>query len=155
MSHPLERYRAPLEGKADALYEQQGDIQDLIDTKQLRTILVFDSARLAAFKEVPTSQELGLVNARHQFRAFVVNAGTDPAKVNAMAEALDRMALMPQYKRFLETEAAVPGSYIPAKNAPAFLQGELDGLKKVVDSLPFHARYIINAAELEKYVEPF
>ena len=72
-----------------------------------------------------------------------------------MAEALDRMALMPQYKRYLETEAAMPGSYIPAKNAVAFLQAELNVLKKVVDSLPFHARFIFNAAELEKYVEPF
>ena len=155
LSNPQERYRAPLEDKADALYEQQGDIQDLIDTKQLRPILVFDTARLAAFKEVPTSQELGLMNGRHQFRAFVVKAGTDPAKVNAMAEALDRMASMPQYRHYLATQAAVLGSYISTKNAAAFLQGELNAMKKVVESLPFHARFIINAVELEKYVEPF
>lgn len=155
LSNPEERYRAPLEGKADALYEQQGDVQDLIDKKQLRPILVFDAARLADFKEVPTSQELGLVTAHHQFRAFVVKAGTDPAKVNAMADALDRMASMPQYKHYLETEAAVMGSYIPVKNAAAFLREELDALKQIVGSLPLHARYIISETKLEKYVEPF
>lgn len=102
LSNPEERYRAPLEGKADALYEQQGDIQELIDAKQLRPILVFSATRLASFKDVPASQELGLVNARNQFRAIVVKAGTDPAKIKAMAESLDKVAAMPQYKSYLE-----------------------------------------------------
>ena len=155
LSSPEERYRAPAEGKADALYEQQGDIQDLIDAKQLRPMLVFSATRIAGFKDVPTSQELGLVNARNQFRAFVVKAGTDPAKVKAMSESLDKVAAMPQYKRYLENEAAIIDSYIPAKNAAAFMQGELDAMKKIVESLPFHARYIIKEAELERYVEPF
>ena len=134
---------------------QQGDIQELIDAKQLRPILVFNATRLAGFKDVPTSQELGLVNARNQFRAVVVKAGTDPARVKAMSEALDKVAALPQYKRYLENEAAIIDSYIPAKNAAAFMQGELDTMKKIVESLPFHARYIIKEAELERYVEPF
>ena len=155
LSNPEERYRAPTEGKADALYEQQGDIQELIDAKQLRPMLVFSATRIAGFKDVPTSQELGLVNARNQFRAVVVKAGTDPVKVKTMSDALDKVAAMPQYKRYLENEAAIIDSYIPAKNAAAFMQGELDMMKKIVESLPFHARYIIKEAELERYVEPF
>ena len=155
LSNPEERYRAPTEGKADALYEQQGDIQELIDAKQLRPMLVFSATRIAGFKDVPTSQELGLVNARNQFRAVVVKAGTDPVKVKTMSDALDKVAAMPQYKRYLENEAAIIDSYIPAKNAAAFMQGELDMMKKIVESLPFHARFIIKEAELERYVEPF
>ena len=99
LSNPEERYRAPMEGKADALYEQQGDIQELIDAKQLRPILVFNAARVATFKDVPASQELGLANARNQFRAIVVKSGTDPAKVRAMSESLDKVAAMPQYSK--------------------------------------------------------
>ena len=155
LSNPEERYRAPLEGKADALYEQQGDIQELIDAKQLRPILVFSAARLAGFKDVPASGELGLVNARNQFRAIVVKAGTDPAKIRVMSESLDKVAAMPQYKSYLEKEAAIIDSYVPAKNAAAFMQGELDAMKKIVESLPFHARYIIKESEFERYVEPF
>ena len=155
LSNPEERYRAPLEGKADALYEQQGDIQELIDAKQLRPILAFSATRLASFKDVPASQELGLVNPRNQFRAIVVKAGTDPAKIKVMSESLDKVAAMPQYKSYLEKGAAIIDSYIPAKNAAAFMQGELDAMKKIVESLPFHARYIIKEGELERYVEPF
>ena len=155
LSNPEERYRAPLEGKADALYEQQGDVQQMIDAGQLRPILVFNVARLAAFKDVPASQELGLTSARNQFRAIVVKAGTDPAKVKAMSESLDIIAAMPQYKSYLAKEAAMTDSYVPAKSAAAFLQGELDAMRKIVESLPFHARYIIKEAEFERYVEPF
>lgn len=155
LSNPEERYRAPLEGKADALYEQQGDIQELIDAKQLRPILVFSAARLAGFKDVPASQELGLVNARNQFRAIVVKAGTDLAKIKVISESLDKIAAMPQYKSYLDKEAAITDSYVPAKNAPAFMQAELEAMKKIVESLPFHARYIIKESEFERYVEPF
>ena len=155
LSNPEERYRAPMEGKADALYEQQGDIQELIDARQLRPILIFSATRLAGFKDVPASQELGLANGRNQFRAIVVKAGTDPAKIKAMAESLDKVAAMPQYKSYLEKEAAIIDSYVPAKNAGAFMQGELDAMKKIVESLPFHARYIIKESEFERYVEPF
>ena len=154
-ANPEERYRAPFNGTADALYEQQGDIQSLIDARQLRPILVFNGTRLPEFREVPTSQELGLGSARNQFRAMVVKAGTDPARIKAMSESLDKVAAMPQYKGFLEKQMANKDSYVPAKDAAAFLQGELDAMKKIVDSLPFHARYIINEGEFERYVEPF
>ena len=67
LSDPEERFRALLEGKADALQEQQGDVRRMIDAGQLR----------------------------------------------------------------------------------------LDAMRNIVESLPFHARYIINEAEFERYVEPF
>ena len=155
LSNPEERYRATLDGKADALYEQQGDVQAFIDAKQLRPILVFGAARLASFKDVPASQELGIANARNQFRAIVVKAGTDPAKIKAMSESLDKVAAMPQYKSYLDKQAAIIDGYVPAKNAAAFMQGELDAMRKIVESLPFHARYIIKESEFERYVEPF
>ena len=155
LSNPEERYRAAGEGKADALYEQQGDVQRLIDAKQLRPVLVFSNARFANFKDVPTSQELGLGNASNQFRAIVVKAGTDPVKIRLMSDSLDKVAAMPQYKSYLEKESAIKDGYVPAKDAAAFMQGELDAMKKIVESLPFHARYIIQEAEFERYVEPF
>ena len=155
LSKPEERYRAVLEGKADALYEQQGDIQELIDSKQLRPVIVFNGARVASLKDVPTSQELGLGNARNQFRAIVVKAGTDPAKIKTMSDAFEKLAALTQYKTYLNNEAAMKDSYIPEKNAAEFLNSELDAMKRIVQSLPFHARYIINESEFERYVEPF
>lgn len=155
LANPEERYRAVLEGKADALYEQQGDVQSLIDAEQLRPVLAFGAVRLAAFKEVPTTQELGFADARNQFRAIVVKAGTDPAKIKAMSEALDKVAALPQYTSFLDKEAALKNSYVSIKGAAVFMQGELNAMKQIVDSLPFHARFIFSEAEFERYVEPF
>ena len=155
LANPEERYRAPFDGKADALYEQLGDVRTLVDAKQIRPVLVFSAARLAAFKDVPASHELGFGDGLDQFRAIVVRAGTDPAKIKALSDALDKVAATPQYKTFLEAQAASKDSYVPAKNAATFLQAELDAMKKIVDSLPFHARYIINASEVETYIEPF
>lgn len=155
LANPEERYRAVLEGKADALYEQQGDVQSLIDAKQLRPVLVFGAARLAAFKEVPASQELGFAHVPNQFRALVVKAGTDPAKINALSKALDKVAALPQYAGFLAKQAALKNSYVPGQEAALFMQGELDAMKKVVNSLPFHARFIFSETEVEHYVEPF
>lgn len=155
LSDADERFRAVLDGKADALYEQQGDVQELIDAKKLKPVLVFSAARVANLKDVPTSQELGLAVANLQFRAFIVKAGTDPAKIKLMSDSLDKVAAMPQYKSFLAKESALTDSYVPAKDATAFMQSELDALKKIVQSLPLHARYIINEAEFERYVEPF
>ena len=154
-ANPEERFRAVLEGKADALYEQQGDIQSLIDAKQLRPVLAFGAARLAAFKEVPDSQELGIAHVPNQFRAIVVKAGTDPAKIKALSEALNKMAALPQYTSFLDKQSALKNSYVPGQNAALFMQGELDEMKKIVDSLPFHARYLFSEAEFERYAEPF
>ena len=155
LSDADERFRAVLDGKADALYEQQGDVQELIDAKKLKPVLVFSAARVANLKDVPTAQELGLAIANIQFRAFIVKAGTDPAKIKLMSDSLDKIAAMPQYKSFLAKESALTDSYVPAKDATSFMQSELDALKKIVQSLPLHARYIINEAEFERYVEPF
>ena len=155
LSDAGERFRAVLDGKADALYEQQGDVQELMDANKLKPVLVFSAARVANLKDVPTAQELGLAVANLQFRAFIVKAGTDPAKVKLMSDSLDKVAAMPQYKSFLVKESALADSYVPAKDAVTFMQGELETLKKIVQSLPFHARYIIKEAEFERYVEPF
>ena len=155
LANPEERYRAPLDGKADALYEQLGDVKALVEAKQIRPVLAFSVARLPGFEAVPTSHELGFGDGFDQFRAIVVRAGTDPEKIKMLSDALEKVAALPGYKSFLEAEAASSKSYVPAKNAAAFMQTELAMMKKIVEALPFHARFILDAREVETYVEPF
>ena len=75
--------------------------------------------------------------------------------IKALSEALNKMAALPQYTSFLDKQSALKNSYVPGQNAALFMQGELDEMKKIVDSLPFHARYLFSEAEFERYVEPF
>ena len=74
-SKPSERYVSILGGHADALYEQAGDVAQFLNGKQMRPILLFGEKRLPAFKDVPSSFELGYKVALPQFRSIVVRAG--------------------------------------------------------------------------------
>jgi tripartite-type tricarboxylate transporter receptor subunit TctC len=155
LANPEERYRAPFEGKADALYEQSGDVARLITAQKLRPVLSFSAARLPSLPEVPSSQELGLGQGFDQFRAIVVRAGTDPSKVKALSDSLEKLANLPEYHQFLNATGAAEDSYVPARNADAFLQSRLEVLKKLVDEMPLHARYLYNEGRPEALVQQF
>ena len=155
LSNPEERYRAPFEGKADALYEQPGDVARLITGMQLRPVLAFNAARLPSLPEVPSSQELGLGHGFDQFRAIVVRAGTDPSRVKLLSDSLEQIAGLPEYRQFLKATGAAEDSFVPARSAGAFLQARLEALRKVVDEMPLHARHLYNEGEAEIYVQQF
>ncbi len=129
---PSERYVSILGGHADALYEQAGDVAQFISGKQMRPILLFGKKRLAAFKDVPASYELGYKVALPQFRSIVVRAGTPPEIVKKLSDAFAKVATMPEYKKFLADQYGDPNSFEDASKAPAFVQEQLDDMKKTV-----------------------
>jgi tripartite-type tricarboxylate transporter receptor subunit TctC len=98
---------------------------------------------------------MGFGNGLPQFRAIVVKAGTDPQRVAALAATLDRIGASAEYKAFLRDQLATEGSYIPAKNAPAFLEQQLKEMKRLVDTLPLHGQYLWLGTTVEEYVQPF
>jgi len=155
LSNPAERYRALFEGKADALYEQPGDVARLITAKQLRPVLSFTPARLPWLPEVPSSQELGFGPGFDQFRAIVVRAGTDPSRVKALSDALEKVAGLAEYRQFLKVTGAAEDSFVPARDAAAFLQKRLDALRKTADAMPLHARYLYDEGQPEAQIQQF
>jgi len=155
MSNPEERYRAPFEGKADALYEQPGDVARLITGQQLRPVLSFTAARLASLPDVPSSGELGLGQGFDQFRAIVVRAGTDPSRVKLLSDALEKIAGLPEYRQFLKATGAADDSFVPARETEAFLQRRLEALSKIIDNMPLHARYLYDEGQPEVYIQQF
>lgn len=141
LDNPQERYQAVLEGLADALYEQLGDVRNFLEAGQMRPLLMFSAARSPEFKDVPASGELGMGNGLAQFRAIVIKAGTDSQIVKTLAEAFGRIASTPEFKTFLSRELAASDSFVPGGNARAFMHGQLDVMKQVVIGLPMHARF--------------
>ncbi|HVV62788.1 MAG TPA: tripartite tricarboxylate transporter substrate binding protein [Pseudolabrys sp.] len=131
-SKPSERYVSILGGHADALYEQAGDVGQFLRGKQMRPILLFGEKRMAAFKDVPASYELGYKIALPQFRAIVVRSGTPPEIVKKLSDALTKVAATPEYKKFLEGQFADPNSFEDATKAPAFVKQQLDDMKKTI-----------------------
>lgn len=126
---PGERYSAILGGHAELLYEQVGDVRSFVDSKQMRPVIIFDDKRMDAFKDVPSSVELGHQVTLPQFRMVIVKAGTEQAKVNVLAAALEKVAKDPEYKAYLEEQYADPNSYVPSSDAQRFLKGELASMK--------------------------
>jgi tripartite-type tricarboxylate transporter receptor subunit TctC len=131
-SKPSERYVSILGGHADALYEQAGDVASFLNNKQMRPLLTFGKERLPAFKDTPSSYELGIPIALPQFRAIVVRAGTPPDRVTKLADVLAKVAVAPEYKTFLQNQFAAENSFIDAKKATHFINDQLDDMKKAV-----------------------
>ena len=127
---PAERYTAVLGGHADLLYEQLGDVKSMLDGKQLRPIVIFADQRFPAFKDTPTSAELGHPIAINQFRAVIFKAGTDAARVRLMSDALGKVAATDDYKAWLREQYADERSFIPAAGTATFMKRELDIIRK-------------------------
>lgn len=133
---PGERYTAILGGHADLLYEQPGDVRSFLDAKQMRAILIFNRERvLPEFADIASSKEVGLEVYLPQFRSVIVRAGTDPQRVKSLADAVSRVAQDPEYYGFLKESLALRDSFIPARDAQKFFDGELAALQKFAATL--------------------
>jgi tripartite-type tricarboxylate transporter receptor subunit TctC len=134
-ANPGERYVSILGGHADALYEQAGDVRQMLDNKQMRPLLFFANERLAEFKDIPVSKELGFEVTLPQFRSIIVKADTPPARFKILADAVAAAAATPEYKAFLKDSYADPNSYLAPGEAERFLQGELDAMKRLIATI--------------------
>lgn len=134
-SNPGERYVSILGGHADALYEQAGDVRQMLDNKQMRPLLIFANERVPEFKDIPVSKELGYNVTLPQFRSIIVKAGTPPERVKFLADAIAKAAASPEYKAFLKDSYADPNSYVGPDEADKFLKHEMDALSALVASV--------------------
>lgn len=127
---PAERYTSILGGHGDLLYEQAGDVKSFIESNKIRPLLSLTEQRFPLFKDVPTAKELGYNIWTPQIRWIFMRAGTDPARVQVIANALAKMAASDEYKTYLKNEWAAPDSFVPAKDARAYIQKTLDNVRK-------------------------
>lgn len=121
-------------GHTDLMYSPLGNVRGMVDGKQLHAIIVRNNSRIPEFKDVPTSRKLGYDVTLPQFRSIVVKAGTDPQRVKLIADALARVYADKEYVEFLKSVIASEGSYVPAKDAAAFMQGEFEAVRKVLSA---------------------
>jgi tripartite-type tricarboxylate transporter receptor subunit TctC len=131
---PGERYSALLGGHVDLLYSPAGNVKSFVDSKQMRPVIFFNGARLPEFPQTPTSKERGFDITLPQRRAIIVKAGTDPARVALLSQAVARAVATPEYKAFLKDSLALEDSYLPTKESLAVMQSDLSEMKKIVQS---------------------
>lgn len=128
-SKPSERYVSILGGHADALYEQAGDVGSFLAGGQMRPLMVFGAERFAAFKDVPSSKELGYDIALPQFRSVVVRAGTPPERIKTLSDALAKVAASAEFKTFLKDGFADENSFLPSASAGPYIARQLEDMK--------------------------
>jgi tripartite-type tricarboxylate transporter receptor subunit TctC len=130
-ANPGERYTAVLGGHADVLYEQIGDVRSFVDSKQIQPVIVFAEKRFSVFPDVPASKELGYDITLPQRRAVIMRAGTDPARVKVIADALAKVAASADYKAYLKEQYATDDSYFGSDEALKIMEDELAQMKKI------------------------
>ncbi len=88
-ANPAERYSSPLSKGTDAIYEEPGDVAQFVDSKQYRTLVVFDDNRHPQFPDVPCSKEFNMkISDLPNFRTLSVSAKTPPEIVKVLTEAV-------------------------------------------------------------------
>ena len=59
-----------------------------------------------------------------------MKAGTDPDRVKAIGDSLERMSRTEEFKNYLASEFADPNSFVPLADARKFIQKMLDSVRK-------------------------
>jgi tripartite-type tricarboxylate transporter receptor subunit TctC len=126
------RWNSLLGGHTDLLYAQFGDLDAYLTSKQLRPILAIADKRMPDYPAIPTAKEFGYhVDITH-FRAFAVKRDTDVSQYNVLVSAMDKASQAPEYKKMLESEAALPDSYISGQAAQAYVQKWITDLQDLM-----------------------
>ena len=127
---PAERYASPIGKHTDAIYEEPGDVAPFIAAGQLRALVVFDDDRHPAFKDTPTSKELGFqISDLPNFRTLAVSAKTPPEKVKALTDAVNAVLATPEWKKFCaDTYTCASRSFTPAE-AQVYVKAFQDKVK--------------------------
>jgi tripartite-type tricarboxylate transporter receptor subunit TctC len=127
---PAERYASPIGKHTDAIYEEPGDVAPFVQAGQLRPLVVFDDERHPAFKDTPTSKELGFeISDLPNFRTLAVSAKTPPDKVKTLSDAVNVALASAEWKKFCaETYTCASRSFTPAE-AQTYVKAFQDKVK--------------------------
>jgi putative tricarboxylic transport membrane protein len=133
---PGERYTSIIGGHADLLYEQAGDVRSFVDSKQIRPVIFFYGSKVGAFPDVPNSTALGHNITLAQFRVVLVKAGTDPARVKLLADAIAKAAQTPDFKAYLKEQYADEASFVPSDQVKPYMEKWLDEARHLMAAIP-------------------
>ncbi len=127
---PAERYASPIGKHTDAIYEEPGDVAPFLQAGQLRPLVVFDDERHAAFKDTPTSKELGFkINDLPNFRTLAVSAKTPPERVKILADAVNTVLASAEWKQFCSTTYTCTSRSLTPVEAQTYVKGFQDKVK--------------------------
>lgn len=100
-----DRYEAVFLGRADALFEQPGDVRSYLDSGRLKPVLTFFNERPSAFANVPTHKEVGAkFEPLLRFRGFFVKKGTPTQRLTYLQNLFASAYKTPSFQKFNESK---------------------------------------------------
>lgn len=124
-------------GYTDALISHPPDIMRYIRSGHLVPLATFNAERLEMLPDVPTLHELGYDFDQTSWRLIVVNKDTPDEIVKILSEATKKAMESPEMQRSAKENYEIL-SYLPPKEADAFLQKEFDYYKQLSLTLGMH-----------------
>ncbi len=127
-----------LGGQVDAMYEEYGPARGLLESGDLRPLVVFSEQRLPVLPDVPTAQELGYDVTLGRWRAFAMHADADPEHAAVLVDAIARAVETESYKTF-EAQSALQyrSVLLGPSDFRAFIDREAEVYAAVLTQLGF------------------
>ncbi len=94
-----------LGGQVDAMHEEFGPARGLIESGDMRPLVVFSDERLPVLPDVPTAKELGYDVTLGRWRAFAMPADADPEHVAKMFDLVSQAVASDAYQEVQEQAA--------------------------------------------------
>lgn len=110
-------------------------VEDYVKTNKFKVLANVSPKRSQLIPNVPTLNELGIDCAYYYYNTFFMPRGTDPAIVEALSKATEKVIKNnADYKKEL-LGFAQDSVYLNSKDTTAYYQQELDALLKISDQL--------------------
>jgi tripartite-type tricarboxylate transporter receptor subunit TctC len=100
-----DRYESVFTGRADALFEQPGDVRKYLDAGRLKPILTFFHERPSAFSKVPTHKEVGAkFEPLLRFRGFFVKKDIPEERLAYLEKVFTQGFATTSFQKFNESK---------------------------------------------------
>jgi tripartite-type tricarboxylate transporter receptor subunit TctC len=100
---PGERYPSILGGNAEVLFEQPGDVAQLIEGGKIKPIVNFTKERPRGFEDIPTIQEeLGIDISFNMWRGVMAPKGLPQDRKEILIDAFRKASETDDYQQFLK-----------------------------------------------------
>jgi len=125
-----------LGGQVDAMHEEFGPARGLIESGDMRPLVVFSDERLPVLPDVPTAVELGYNVTLGRWRAFAMPAGSDAAQVETLFGLVSEAVASDAYQEVQEQAALQYRSVLLGPDEfQAFIDSEIETYTRVLDAL--------------------
>lgn len=127
-----------LGGHVDMMYEEYGAAKGLIDSGDLRPLVLFSETRLPELPDVPTAAEIGIDVTLGRWRGFGIKADADSAVIGRLAQLMADAAVSESYKAIeLESALQYRSVFFGPDEFEAFLEAEIDAYTEVMKQLGY------------------